>query len=109
MPNNRKTSPEKQLKRWQDSFLYIWKNIVNLFLCAAMKVRELLELELHIFLTSILDGGEWSTSHTGALTVGKVLRALGDRVGLDTLEKIALPYQESKQDPSAHSLGISSY
>ena len=34
----------KQLKRWQDSFLYIWKNTLNLFLCAAMKVRECLEL-----------------------------------------------------------------
>jgi hypothetical protein len=52
---------------------------------------------------------EWSVSHTAALNVRKGLLALGVKVGLDTLEKILLSCQESTQDPSAQSLGISPY
>jgi hypothetical protein len=36
------------------------------------------ELQLHAFLTSALDGGEWSTSRSGCFTPGE--RALGTRL-----------------------------
>jgi len=39
-----------------------------------------------MFLTSALDGGEWSASHDGSLTPGETV-AVGPRAGLDVVAK----------------------
>jgi hypothetical protein len=58
----------------------------------AMKAEGGVEIELHHYKTTILDGGEWSTSNTGPCIT--VLRAplspwigygVGPRAGLDAL------------------------
>jgi hypothetical protein len=48
------------------------------------------EVELHPFLTSALDGGEWSASRRGRFTPGTV----GPRVGLDAAMKNSQPMPE---------------
>jgi hypothetical protein len=59
-----------------------------------MKTYGGLDVQIHIFLTSALVGGEWSASRPGSLTPGE--RALGNhwiggcvgpRAGLDDMEK----------------------
>jgi hypothetical protein len=52
------------------------------------------DAEIHIFLTSALDGGEWSTSRPGRFTPGErdpgthwIGGWVGLRAGLDDLEK----------------------
>jgi hypothetical protein len=52
------------------------------------------EIQIHILLTSVLDGGEWSSSPSSRLTPGETDRDtdwLGDRVGpragMDFVEK----------------------
>jgi hypothetical protein len=37
----------------------------------AIKTRDAVHVQLHIFLTSALDGGEWSASRPGRCTPGK--------------------------------------
>jgi hypothetical protein len=65
-----------------------------------------------LFLTSVLDGGEWSTSIPGRFTPGE--RALGThwiegwmgpRAGVEAMEKrkISCPCQESKPGRSVRS------
>jgi len=48
-----------------------------------------MEVELHAFLTSELDGGEWSVLHPGCFTPGTHWRRgwVGPRAGLDTVAK----------------------
>jgi len=55
---------------------------------------EGVETEIHSFLTSALDGGEWSGSRTGRFTPGKINIGthwiggwLGPRVGLEAVVK----------------------
>jgi hypothetical protein len=60
----------------------------------AMKAYGGVDIQIHIFLTSALVGGEWSATRPGCFTPGE--RALGthcigdevrSRVGLDDMEK----------------------
>jgi hypothetical protein len=37
----------------------------------AMKAYEEVDVQIHIFLTSALDGGEWSASHPGRFIPGE--------------------------------------
>jgi len=48
---------------------------VKLFLCTPWKHIMGVEVYLHLFLTSALDGGEWSASRAGRFTPGEM--ALG--------------------------------
>jgi hypothetical protein len=59
-----------------------------------MKTYEAVEVQLHVFLTSALDGGEWSTSRPGCFTAGEIDPSshwiggwVGPKVGLDRLQK----------------------
>jgi hypothetical protein len=63
-----------------------------------MKAYGGMDVQIHIFLTSVLVGGEWSASHRGCFTPGERApgtHQIGDwvspRVGLDDLEKILDP------------------
>jgi hypothetical protein len=66
----------------------------------AVKAHGGIEVQLHSFLTSALDGGEWSTSRLGRFTPGKECqypssRRLGGsqgRSGQFTEEKNQLPF-----------------
>ena len=51
------------------------------------------EVQLHSFLTSVLDGGEWSTSHPGGFNpwIHWRWRWVGLRTGLDDFDKNFLP------------------
>ena len=52
-----------------------------------------MEVWLHLFLTSAVDGGEWSTSHPGRFTFGKesavhlIGGCVGFKAGLDDFKK----------------------
>jgi len=56
---------------------------VELFLCLtkhhAMKTYGGVELQIHAFITSALDGGEWSASRPGRFTPGNKARYTLDR------------------------------
>jgi hypothetical protein len=74
------------------------------------------DVEIHIFLTSVLAGGEWSTARPGRFTPGE--RAPGShwiggwvepRAGLDEVEKILDPTGDSNSDPSVVQLVASPY
>jgi hypothetical protein len=63
-----------------------------------MKEHGGVDVQIHIFLTSTLAGGEWSASRPGSFTPGE--RApdthwiggwVGPRAGLDDTEKILYP------------------
>jgi hypothetical protein len=43
------------------------KNEVELALCMCWRHIEVVDVELHSFLTLALDGGEWSTSYPGSV------------------------------------------
>jgi hypothetical protein len=70
---------------------------VKLFLCLTsnhvMKTHGRLEVQLHAFVTSVLNGGEWSASRLGLFTPGIELGThwtggwVGLRAGLDVLTK----------------------
>jgi hypothetical protein len=51
------------------------------------------------FLTSVLDGDEWSRSRTGHFTPGKETRCIGPRAGLDGCGKCR-PHRDSIAGPS---------
>jgi hypothetical protein len=64
------------------------------------------------FLTSALDGGEWSASQPGRLTLGEIDRwtnwvrsRVGRRIGLDAMKKrkMSCPFRESIPGRPAHS------
>jgi len=62
-----------------------------------MKTCRGVEVYLHAFLTSMLDGGDWSASPTGRLTPGEISFSthligswLGLRAGPGSEEKISL-------------------
>jgi hypothetical protein len=57
-----------------------------------MKVYGGVDVEIHIFLTSALVGGEWSASSPGRFTTGEKANGsiegwVGPRTGLDDVEK----------------------
>jgi hypothetical protein len=57
-----------------------------------MKAYGGVDIYIHIFLISALDGDEWSTSRPGRFTPGERAPGLVDlRAGLDDLEKILDP------------------
>jgi hypothetical protein len=69
-----------------------------------MKVYGGVEVYLHAFLTSALDGGEWSDSPPGRFTRREIAPSThwiggwgGPRAGLDAVvrRKIPSPYRES--------------
>jgi hypothetical protein len=74
-----------------------------------MKTYTGLDVQIHVFLISVLDEGEWSASRPGRFNIGE--RALGThyiggwldpRTDLDDVEKIkSCPYRDSNSDPSA--------
>jgi hypothetical protein len=74
-----------------------------------MKAYGGVDVQIHIFLTSALAGGEWSASRPGRFTSGtRALGAqwlrvwVGPRTGLDDVEwRKMLPYRDSNFDPSA--------
>jgi hypothetical protein len=62
---------------------------------------------MHIYLTSALDGVEWSASYPDSFTPGDRVSSihciggwLCHRVGLDDVEKKSSPYWDSNADPS---------
>jgi hypothetical protein len=59
-----------------------------------MKAYGGVDVQIHIFLTSALVGGEWSTSHPGRFTPGGRARGthwiggwVGPRAGMNEVEK----------------------
>jgi hypothetical protein len=71
-----------------------------------MMTCGMVEVYLHAFLTSALDGGEWSASRPGCFTGGErapgthwIEGLVGPRAGLDTVAKTknSYPYRESKR------------
>jgi hypothetical protein len=57
----------------------------------AVKVYEEVDVQIHIFLTSPLVGGEWSASRPGSFTPGKWGPGtdwMDPRAGLDDVKKI---------------------
>jgi hypothetical protein len=60
-----------------------------------MEMYREVEVELHLFLISALDGNEWSASQFGPFTPGKTnLYTFGRmslKVGLDAVEKRIIP------------------
>jgi hypothetical protein len=75
-----------------------------------MKAYVGVDVEIHIFLTSALVGGEWSTSRPGRFTPGE--RASGThwiggwvdlRAGLDDVEKILDPTGTRTPTPQSSS------
>jgi hypothetical protein len=83
----------------------------------AMKEHGEEEIQNHSFVTSPLDGGEWSALHPGNFTLGKSPPVpteiwMGPAAGAGTLKKILLfwPWRESIQDSSdGHLLSQSQY
>jgi hypothetical protein len=83
---------------------------MNIPLCLikhlALNVYEGMEVQLHVFLTSALDEGEWSASRPGRFTlapsIGHVRGWMGLRAGLDATEtrNISCPCLESNLDSS---------
>jgi len=73
------------------------------------------DVEFHIFLTSALDGGEWSTSRPGrfipretAFCTDWIGDCVGPRVGLDTVvkRKIPSPFRDLNHDQPVRSPAI---
>jgi hypothetical protein len=72
---------------------------VQLFLCLLIKNHDTgmywgVEIQVHIFLTLVLDGGEWSTSCPSHFTLGETVPCthyiggwVGPTTGLDTVVK----------------------
>jgi hypothetical protein len=63
-----------------------------------MKAYGGVDVYIHIYLTSSLDGAEWSASHSGRFTPGErapgtlwIVGWVGPRAGLDDVEKILYP------------------
>jgi hypothetical protein len=58
-----------------------------------MKAFRGMAVEVHIFLTSALAGGEWSVSRPGRFTPGShwIKGWVGPRAGMDNVEKILGP------------------
>jgi hypothetical protein len=59
-----------------------------------MKTYGGADVQIHVFLTSALDGGEWSASRPGRFTPGERASGthwigvwVGSRAGLDNMEK----------------------
>jgi hypothetical protein len=77
------------------------KEAVNLSLCLtkhyAIKTYWGVEVQLHAFLTSAIDGGVWSASHPGRFTPKERapcthwIGGLGPRAGVDTVAKKKFP------------------
>jgi len=69
-----------------------------------------IEVLLHSFITSVIDGGFWSTSRPGRSISRKVPgtdRTIGwfvPRAGVETLEKSSAPCRVRTSDPLYHSL-----
>jgi hypothetical protein len=83
---------------------------VKLSLCLtkhhAMKTYWGVEVKLHAFLNSALDGGEWSASRLGHFTPGERTPGtrwigvwLGPRAVLDTVAKRKIPSPRRESDP----------
>jgi hypothetical protein len=72
-----------------------------------MKTYRGVDVWIHVFLTSVLVGGEWTTSRPGRFTPGeRALNSLwtggwvGPRAGLDDVEKRKFwPHWDSNSDP----------
>jgi hypothetical protein len=63
-----------------------------------MQMYTRMDVQIHVFPTSALVGGEWSASRTGRLTRGETAHGthligdwVGPRAGLDDVEKILDP------------------
>jgi hypothetical protein len=73
-----------------------------------MKAYGGMDLQIHIFLTSALNGDEWSASRPSSFTPGEIAPSshwiggwVGLRASLDDVEKRkVLPYRDSNCDPS---------
>jgi hypothetical protein len=74
-----------------------------------MKTNGAVDIQIHIFLTSALVGGEWSDSRLGRFNAEKdapvtrwIERWVDPRTGLDDVEKEkkSCPYWDSNSDPS---------
>jgi hypothetical protein len=92
-------------------FVYVYgKGKVKSSLCLtkhhAMKAYGGVELYLHVFLTSALDGGEWSASRCGRFTPRERVPGthwIGGRVGpravLDAVVKRKIPSPRRESNP----------
>jgi hypothetical protein len=58
----------------QTRFVFKWLKNVKLSLSTPWRHTGRAEVLLHLFLTSTLDGGEWSNSFPGRFTPGKALQ-----------------------------------
>jgi hypothetical protein len=101
-------------KSWQKHFTfhisYKKGKMFKLSLCLtkyhAMKTIGGVEVQLHAFLTSALDGGEWSASHPGCFTPGErapgthcIGGGVGSRAILDMVVKKKIPSPHQKLNP----------
>jgi hypothetical protein len=83
-----------------------------------MKTYGGVDVEINVFLTSALVGGEWSASRSCRFTPGErapathwIVGWVGPRAGLDAVEKKknVWPYWDSNSDPSVVKLVTSRY
>jgi hypothetical protein len=58
-----------------------------------MKLYWVVEVQLHAFLTSALDGDEWSASHAGRFTSRETIPGTQSRSGRGSEEKNSQPLQ----------------
>jgi hypothetical protein len=75
-----------------------------------MKAYGGMDVQIHIFLTSALDGGEWSATRLYRFTPGKRAPGthwiggwVGSRAGLDDVEKIIDPTGTRTRTPRSSS------
>jgi hypothetical protein len=89
---------------WMTRPMSLYFCVLNLTKHHAMKTYWEVEVQRHAFLTSTLEGGEWTASHPGRLTPGERASGtpwvggwVGPRAGLDAVEKrkISSPRRES--------------
>jgi hypothetical protein len=70
-----------------------------------MKAYGVVNVQIHVFLTSTLTGGEWSVSRPGRFTPGTHWTGgwVGSRAGLDDVERGKVIYSTGTRNPTPRS------